>query len=828
MGWRSDPARPGPPSVFRRETKTSAPAPPTHIARFEILATLGTGAEGSVYRALDPRLDRQVAVKTLRLDPGGGLRRDGIASLLDEARIVATLSHPNIVPLHDAGEHAGTPYLVFEYVEGKTLAAVLRAGGPLPVAQAVEIAIALAQGIAYAHERGIIHRDIKPANIMIAPDGVPRLMDFGIARRIQAGGAASRDLTGTPSYVAPESITQRAFVPAGDQFALGVVLYEMVTGMPPIEGGSPREIVRRIVEEDFVLPSQRSDGVDARLDGLLMKALAKNPDERFASAAEMAKALHEYLHPDVDAQTDAGTGTLDYLLRRIRHKGDFPAMSATITAVNRAVASDREPISVLCDMILKDFALTTRLLKLVNASQFTQFGGEISTVSRAIAIVGFNTVRNLAMSLTLFEHLHEHANAAALKDLAIGAYFSGLLARELARNTDTQNAEQAFVCAMFHRLGKLLATFYLHEEALAVTRAMQTHGWDEDRASLQVLGLRYEDLGIGVAKAWNLPDDLRTGMRAVASPGTVRPAREPERLRLLAGLTNELSEIIRAGEEPARPQQVRALLARYGPATGIHERVLNAAVQDATAALMRDAETLGHGVARSGFARKARDWNPAAPPKPQAAPGGGPDTVRQIVLTQHLSADAALDSGAAADPDAPAAPGKRQALLAAGIQDITNSLVGEQPLQDVLRIILETMYRAIGFDRVLLFILDAPRQALRCRYGFGPGADTFVRQKLALPLHGDRDLFYAATVMGVDLCVTDLDAEKVRAHVPDWYRRELGARGLVLLPIAQKKRTVGLIYGDSASAATLHFSAEELGLLKTLRNQAVLAMRQAG
>ncbi len=810
--------------------KTSAPAPPTRIARFEILAKLGAGAEGSVYLASDPRLDRRVAVKTIRLDAPGGLRRDGLASLLDEARIVATLSHPNIVPLHDAGEHAGAPYLVFEYVEGETLAALLRREGPLPVARAVEIGIALAQGIAYAHERGIVHRDIKPANIMVGPDGVPRLMDFGIARRIQGdGGGILNEVSGTPSYVAPESITRRTFLPAGDQFALGVVLYEMITGAPPIHGSKPGDTVRRIVEEDFVLPSQRVDGVDARLDGLLMKALAKNPDERFASAAEMAKALHEYLHPDAEAPSDPATGTLDYLLRRIRHKGDFPAMSATITAVNRAVASDREPISVLCGMILKDLALTTRLLKLVNASQFTQFGGEISTVSRAIAIVGFNVVRNLAMSLTLFEHLQEHANAAALKDLAIGAYFSGLLARELASDADTQHVEQAFVCAMFHRLGKLLATFYLHEEALAVARAMQTHGWDEDRASRQVLGLSYDDLGVGVAKAWNLPDDLRTSMRTVASPGPVRPTREPERLRLLAGLTNELSDIIRAGDESARPRDVRTLLERYGPATGIDERTLNAAIEGATTILMRDAETLGHGVARSGFAKRAHDWNTTtARGHPGAAAEADADTMRRIALTQHLSADAALDSATAEGPDALATPGKRQALLAAGIQDITNSLVSEQPLQDILRIILETMYRAIGFDRVLLFILDAPRQALRCRYGFGPGAEAFVKQKLSLPLHGNRDLFYAATVMGVDLCVTDLDAEKVRAHVPDWYRRDLGARGLVLLPIAQNKRTVGLIYGDSASAATLHFSAEELGLLKTLRNQAVLAMRQAG
>jgi GAF domain-containing protein len=160
------------------------------------------------------------------------------------------------------------------------------------------------------------------------------------------------------------------------------------------------------------------------------------------------------------------------------------------------------------------------------------------------------------------------------------------------------------------------------------------------------------------------------------------------------------------------------------------------------------------------------------------------------------------------------------------VQDIIHTLTGEFELNDVLRIILETMYRGIGFKRVLLFVLDPRNNALRCRFGFGSDADAIVQKGLSVPLDAARDLFHAAVGQGVDLCVEDIEAEKIRSYVPDWYRKALVARGLMLLPILNKKRAVGLIYADSDSPATLRFSAEELGLLKTLRNQAVLAMRQ--
>jgi HD-like signal output (HDOD) protein len=614
-------------------------------------------------------------------------------------------------------------------------------------------------------------------------------------------------------------------------FALGVVLYEMLTGEPPVRGPDPQRTLERIVKEPFQPPSARNAEVDEALDGLVMRALAKDPAGRFESCAKMAQALMAYLEPEPPAGPGEGAdATLEFLLRRISHKSDFPALSSTISAVNRVAASDREPVSVLCNTILKDFALTNRLLKMVNAACFKQFGGSISTVSRAVSILGFGNVRNVAMSLLLFEHLHDRANASALRDEVVATYFSGVLAREMLGRAGVRDPEQAFICAMFHRLGRMLATFYLHDEAQAVERLMQARDWDEHRASREVLGLSYEDLGVGVAKAWNFPEEIVDSMRGIRGSPRQRPAQEGERLQLLSDLANGLADAVRADGGKERSRRLAALVEKYGTATGITESSLAASVRSAAALLERDADMLGIVPAGSAFLAAARTWGAGteAAAATRAAPAADA-TVRLEADTQRIVAETQMgeaDSTVLLPASAPRAPGMRQAALAAGVQDITNTLVGEFELNDVLRIILETMYRGIGFTRVLLFVLDPRQQALRCRFGFGADAEAIVHKGMRVPLADARDLFFAAVGQGADLCIEDIGEEKVRPYVPQWYRSVIRARGIVLLPIVNRKRTVGLIYADADKPETLRFSAEELGLLKTLRNQAVLAMRQ--
>ncbi|MDH4190074.1 MAG: HDOD domain-containing protein [Betaproteobacteria bacterium] len=810
----------------------AAPRARTRIGRFEILRELGRGAQGAVYLAQDSRLERQVALKTLNVEGYDATERAELTRrLVDEARIVSKLQHPNLVALFDAGEEDGTPYLVFEYVEGRTLAQHLREAGTLDPASACALTLAVLRGVAAAHAGRVLHRDLKPANIMLAADLTPRVMDFGIACSAAAGPGAKGELMGTPSYMAPETIADGRFLPASDVFSIGVLLYEMLTGKPPVKGANPYETLNRILTEQFAPPSRANARVDERLDALVMKALAKKPEDRYADAAHMAEELDAYLAPAAAENGGKASGTLEFLLRRMRHKSDFPVLSGTISAINRVTTSEREPVSALCNAILKDVALTGKLLKLVNAACFKQFGGSISTVSRAVAILGFDNVRNIAMSLLMFEHFKDQPNAASLRDEISASYFAGIIARGLAAKLGAGNAEEAFICAMFHRLGRLLVAFYLHDEKAAIERLAQARNWDEARAAREVLGLGYDELAMGVARSWNFPDRIIDSMRPVAVAVASRAGFEQEHLRVLAALSHDLCDTVRAPDAKGRAARIDSIVRRYGKGTGINARQIEAAVKNSFESLSRDAAVLGAPAVLAPLLARAKEWNAEAPAETSgaAATVAARDDDKTLVLGTRDAAAAASPAAVAAAAHAPPLPGAhRTAVMSAGIQDITTVLTGEFRLNDVLHMILETIYGAIGFKRVLLCVRDPKRQVLAARYGFGDDAEAVIRAGFGVPLAGARDIFYAATVQGADLCIEDLDAENIRAYVPDWYRRVLRARGVALFPLIVKGSTVGLIYGDIDLPGRLAFKPDELNLLKTLRGQAVLAIRQAG
>src|SRR5262249_37475922 len=219
-------------------------------------------------------------------------------TLLDEARTVSRLVHPNIVPLYDADEDAGTPFLVFEYVEGASLAERIRGEGRLPVARAVEIAIAILMGVGYAHQRGIVHRDLKPANVLLDGGNVPRVTDFGIACRLHGTHTIEEGFQGTPRYMAPEYVQEQLISPQLDVYAVGVMLYEMLTGSHMFESGALAHLMHDIVHKAPPPPSARNPEVDARLDRIVLTALAKDRAERYADASAMAQALSRFLDPE--------------------------------------------------------------------------------------------------------------------------------------------------------------------------------------------------------------------------------------------------------------------------------------------------------------------------------------------------------------------------------------------------------------------------------------------------------------------------------------------------------------------------------------------------
>jgi serine/threonine protein kinase len=273
-------------------------APPVRLGRYEVKSALGQGAMGIVYEALDPALQRAVAIKTLRREQQSDevLRR-----FRTEAVAVGRLSHPNIVSVFDVGEQEDLYFIAMELVRGQELSTLLHGSRPLPRPQAVQIIVELLQALDYAHGQGVLHRDVKPSNVLLTDDGHVKLTDFGIAR--VADGDHNRTqvgtMMGTPSYMAPEQVRGEQAGPAADLYAAGVILYEMLTGTLPFGADSTVALMHGILNDEVLPPSRRNPQVPRHWDAPVLRALAKRPDLRHASAAEFAAAVRAAAAADV-------------------------------------------------------------------------------------------------------------------------------------------------------------------------------------------------------------------------------------------------------------------------------------------------------------------------------------------------------------------------------------------------------------------------------------------------------------------------------------------------------------------------------------------------
>ncbi|MCI0627666.1 MAG: protein kinase [Acidobacteria bacterium] len=263
------------------------------LGRYEIIEELGRGAMGVIYKARDPVIGRHVAIKTIRLGDftDSGQVTELHSRLMREAQSAGVLSHPNIITIFDVGEEAGLAYFAMELVEGVTLEHWIESNQRLDEATIVHIARQTADALGFAHQRGIVHRDIKPANIMLTQDGRVKVADFGIAKVGSTKMTQTGMLLGSPSYMAPEHFLGRALDGRSDIFALGIVLYELITGQPPFEAENLGTLSYKIVHEDIVPPIRLKPNINPKLNELVVKALARDPNERFQTAEELCAAL---------------------------------------------------------------------------------------------------------------------------------------------------------------------------------------------------------------------------------------------------------------------------------------------------------------------------------------------------------------------------------------------------------------------------------------------------------------------------------------------------------------------------------------------------------
>ncbi len=265
--------------------------------RYEIVGEVGRGAMGVVYKAIDPVIGRSVAVKTIRLSEAGtGLSRPELLTRFQtEARAAGLLTHPNIVVVYDAGEEDGLYYITMELVEGRSVQALLDEGQRFSLPRVLRIMEQTCGALQFAHERHVVHRDIKPANLMLTADDTVKVTDFGTAKILQFGTVQqTTHVMGTPSYMSPEQVKGRAVDGRSDIFSLGVMLYEMVTGEKPFPGQSITTVIYKIVNEDPVPPRQLDPAIHAGISAVIMKALVKEPENRYQSCREMLEDLRNY------------------------------------------------------------------------------------------------------------------------------------------------------------------------------------------------------------------------------------------------------------------------------------------------------------------------------------------------------------------------------------------------------------------------------------------------------------------------------------------------------------------------------------------------------
>ncbi|MEW6335770.1 MAG: serine/threonine-protein kinase [Acidobacteriota bacterium] len=266
---------------------------PTRLGRYEVEQVLGKGAMGTVYLGRDPVIGRRLALKTLNVPAETDEAEEFRQRFLREAQAVGILTHSGIVTVYDAGvdDASGLSFIAMEFIDGKSLKDMLRAGHMFAFSEVARIGAALGAALDYAHSRGVVHRDIKPANILVTPQGVVKITDFGVARLESSNLTATGQFIGTPNYMSPEQVTGASVDGRSDLFSLGVVLFELMTGQRPFTGGSVTEVGYKIVHEPPPIPSQMRPGLPPAFNPIVLKLLEKDPAKRYQKGADVTRAL---------------------------------------------------------------------------------------------------------------------------------------------------------------------------------------------------------------------------------------------------------------------------------------------------------------------------------------------------------------------------------------------------------------------------------------------------------------------------------------------------------------------------------------------------------
>ncbi|MCP4679090.1 MAG: HDOD domain-containing protein [Deltaproteobacteria bacterium] len=899
--------------------------------RFVILEKIAQGGMGVVYRAEQTAIWRTVALKVLR--PKFIEDQTLLTRFRNEASTASRLTHPNTITIYDFGvldDHG--LYIAMEFIEGAGLDALIKKKGALDWRRACRIAIQICGSLDEAHENNIVHRDLKPENIMLTHRGAEsdfaKVLDFGIAKIMAVEGEAGRpsltardEIFGTPDYMAPEQIRSEQLDRRTDIYALGVILYHMMTGKMPFVAEAPLALLaKHLMEPPLPFDTHGLDlQVPHALEAIIMSCLSKNQTDRPKSMRVVADQLLVLLdgsprvratsirvaaepassqagisdaapepHPieegdktdttavlardklavekalsgiveaqgskeeqdpadddsdweedwdsDEEADEEADTEeepsvvdgekrtkketTLETLLAKMKKNRDFPAMSHNITELNTKASRENTSASQLANVILRDYGLTSKLLKLVNSPFYGQYRGRVMTVSRAVVIMGFEQVRQIALSLMMFDRLKtkDRHQTQALLDTALGSLMSGLVAKGVAKETGKVQDEEALVCAMYRNLGKYICYYYLPKESREIRRLIKKKGKSEDDASMRVLGMTLSQLGQIMAEKWEFPEQIQYSMNALPKGRVPKARGNLEALRNLSGLADELTKIASESKPSRREAALKKLALRFKDSFPISDKQLQGIVHEATQEIRDYSKILDLSLLDSRFIHRVLRWSGVTELEPSAR--------KRVLVSEFPELDGMEPPPTAAKEPRMDQLKERTQVLVSGTEEVAMAMTGPYDLNSLIMMVIETMYRGLGLSRVIFCLHDVKSNMMIARSGFGDGVDDMMKHFRFRPMHG-RDLFNHSVMRGADVIVPDTQDSRYAGKLPAWFRRIAEPPVILIYPVMVRNFPAGLFYGDIVDKKKM-VNRGLLVHMDKLRNQAARAIREKG
>lgn len=839
------------------------------FGRFEVQSLLGEGAMGAVYSAYDPMLDREVAIKVVRfpdnIEPA--LLEKTKQNLLREAQLAARLSHPGIVQVYDAGEQDGQPYIVLEKIRGHLLSDLIGEKGTLGPETADPIFGQLLEAMSYAHENGIVHLDLKPANIMIGETRQPRIMDFGIARSVSDLRDQDAEIRGTPRYMAPEQIMGGSLDQRADVFSLGVIFYQMLSGQLPFHSENLQELVLAITRQPH-RPLQNFQGdLPRAYYAFVDRALSKSPADRFESAAAMSDSFMQDLRKGSDGEGANGKEAmtegarqeiLRFIQQRIKRKGDFPSVSKYVSEVVRAARSPDSSAQSIAQSILKDVSLTNKVLRVANSAFYRTHGPAITTISRAVVVLGMETILNMTSALGIFEHFLKGSDVEELKKQVVRSLFTALNAREVARHIGLENAEEPFICGILHHLGRLIVSFYFPEEQKAIDKLIESEGLTEEKASRKIMRLSYTELSQAISESWNMPKLLQAGLEIMDPAKHKGPLRGKEqRLQGVTSYACELSKATMIADPGERRLAIQNLVRKFEGKINLKPKLLETIVKDTLKNASGFSKTIRTSLMELGL---QPEKEPAAKQE-SAGRGAGRTTSRTSVPartgskkpseidetlplsevgdTQPLASGAA--SGTAAQSSAGSTgdrPGlsdtisensdytvERQEFLTKIIADIAMTLTGAFSISDIIMMVLEGMFRGLGMQNVFLAMTTPKRDQLQYRFGLGPQTDR-LRSEFKCRLVPAKNALAMAVRTRKEVALVDVETDQRRHLIPKHLLDILEPRSIVFVPLVVKNTAIGLFAAVRSKEQPV-ITELDLQRVRMLVSQCVLALHQS-